>query len=198
MVNGGRSAFTMIEVLISIALLGLLLTGLYSMLEQERESNKKLYEYLQKSSKTDKVVTALYNDILQSDGNITIKRSEFDNLCIESTKNSLYALGEAKVCWIVAKEVNRLIRIEGNGYTLPLKSESSVSADRVMENIKTFRVEYGKKGVIVAVLQKEGREPYSFAVYGIKPPEFPKKKRRRVKHKRESNIPKIDKNPHRE
>ncbi len=177
----GRSAFTMIEVLISIALLGLLLTGLYSMLEQERESNKKLYEYLQKSSKRDKVVTVLYNDILKSDGNISIKRSEYDNLCIESTKNSLYALGTAKVCWIVAKDGNRLIRIEGNGYSLPLKSESRVSADIVMDDVKTFRVEYSKKGVIVAVLQKAGIEPYSFAVYGIKPPIFPRKKRKKPK-----------------
>ena len=177
----GRGAFTLIEVLISIALLGLLLTGLYSMLDRVRDTNKKLYNYLQESAKRDRVITVLYNDILQSDGNITIKGSDYDSLCIESTRNSLYALGEAKVCWIVAKEGNRLIRIEGNGYELPLKSESRVSADVVMDSVKTFRVENSKKGTIVVALQKEGVEPYTFAVYGIKPPIYPKKKRKKRK-----------------
>ena len=177
----GRGAFTLIEVLISIALLGLLLTGLYSMLDRERDSNKKLYEYLQNSAKRDKITTVLYNDILKSDGNMTIARDEYDRLCIESTRNSLYALGEAKVCWIVAKEGNRLIRIEGNGYELPLKSDSRVSADIVMDSVKTFRVENSKKGTIVVALQKEGVEPYTFAVYGIRPPIYPKKKRKKRK-----------------
>ncbi len=129
MKSKGNSAFTLIEVLISIALLGLLLTGLYSMLDTQRLNNKKLYEYLQKAMSRDKAVMVLYNDILQSDGNITIKHNDFDNICIESTENSLYALGVAKVCWIVSKEGNNLIRLEGNSYKLPLNSESKISAD---------------------------------------------------------------------
>lgn len=174
-----KRAFTLIEVLISITLLGILLVALYSLLDRVEYSNKKLHRYLQNTLQRDRVVTVLYNDILQSDGNITIKGSDYDRVCINSTKNSLYALNEAKVCWIVSKDGNKLVRIEGNNYKLPLESESRVNGDIVMDNIEIFRVENSKKGIIVVVLKKIGVKPYTFAIYGITPPILPKNRKRK-------------------
>ena len=46
---GRRSAFTLIEVLVSILLISLVFLGLYSSLDIQRRSNQHLHEYLQKA-----------------------------------------------------------------------------------------------------------------------------------------------------
>ncbi len=181
-----RQGFTLIEILISVALLSLVLIGLYDSLDIQRASNKHLFEYLQKALNRDKAIMVFYNDLVKSDGNITIKKSDFDRVCINSTTNSLYALPVAKVCWVVVKEKNQLVRVEGNGYSLPTKSEDRVAVDRTIKNMKLFDVYYNKKvGKILVVAKAEGAEPYTFLVRGIFPPAEKKRKRKsRFRRKR--------------
>ena len=176
-----RGAFTLIEVLVSIALLGILLLALYSLLDTQRRGNKNLYNYLQKTSERERIVTVLYKDLLQSDGNITISKGEFDRVCIEETKNSLYGLGVAKVCWLVSKDGEKLIRLEGNRYKLPLNYDSKIAGDIVLENMEIFSVDYNKKGTISVVLKEQDKTPYAFAIYGLSQPIFPKKKKKNRK-----------------
>jgi prepilin-type N-terminal cleavage/methylation domain-containing protein len=170
-----RHAFTLIEVLISVALLSIVMMGLYSALSMQRSSNKHLFEYLTKAVEDDRVIMVLYRDIMYSDGNLTIKKGEFDRFCIHSTGNSLYGLSQAKVCWLVGKEENRLLRVEGNGYSLPLKYEDKVAVDQTMEHMVLFDITR-KKGEILIVLQAAGGEPYTFMLQGIAQP--PKKKKK--------------------
>jgi len=173
-----RKAFTLLEVLISIALLSIVLLALYKGVDMLRTSNRHLFEYLEKSKKVTKAVKVLYLDILSSDGNISIKKDEFTRLCIEQTKNSLYELPVAKVCWVVLKKQNRLVRVEGNGYSLPLGSEERVEIDPVMKEIELFDV-YHQKDKILVLLQQQSKEPISFMVQGISKPEKKKKKKQR-------------------
>ena len=173
-----RKAFTLLEVLISIALLSLVLLALYKGVDMLRTSNRHLFEYLEKSKKVTKSVKVLYLDILSSDGNISIKKDEFTRLCIEQTKNSLYELPVAKVCWVVLKKQKRLVRVEGNGYSLPLGSEERVEIDPVMKEIELFDV-YHQKDKILVLLQQQSKEPISFMVQGISKPEKKKKKKQR-------------------
>ena len=179
-----RSAFTLIEVLVSVALLSIVMMGLYSALSMQRSSNKHLFEYLTKAIEDDRVIMVLYRDIMYSDGNLTIKKGEFDRFCIHNTGNSLYGLSQAKVCWLVEKEENRLLRVEGNGYSLPLKYENKVAIDQTMEHVALFDITR-KKGEILIVLQAAGGEPYTFMLQGITQP--PKKKRKKRK-KRKSKV----------
>ncbi len=171
-----RHAFTLIEVLISVALLSIVMLGLYSALSMQRSSNKHLFAYLTKAVEDDKIIMVLYRDIMYSDGNLTIKKGEFDRLCIQNTGNSLYGLSRAKVCWLVEKEENRLLRVEGNGYRLPLKYEDKVAVDQTMAHVVLFDITR-KKGEILVVLQAAGAEPYSFMLQGIEQP--PKKKKKK-------------------
>ena len=169
-----RQAFTLIEVLISVALLSIVMMGLYSALSMQRSSNKHLFTYLTKAVENDKIIMVLYRDIMYSDGNLTIKKGEFDRLCIQNTGNSLYDLSRAKVCWLVEKEENQLIRVEGNGYAIPLKYEDKVAIDQTMRHVTLFDISR-KKGEILVMLQAAGGEPYSFMLQGIEQP--PKKKK---------------------
>ena len=106
-----RKAFTLLEVLISIALMGIVIVALFSSVDMMQDSNQQLAQYLDKSKKTTNATKVLYLDMIDSDGNITITKDEFSRVCIEETRNSLYALPSAKVCWIVLKKENTLARI---------------------------------------------------------------------------------------
>ena len=190
-----RKAFTLMEVLVSIALLGIILPALYQSVDMLRDSNQHLFEYLEKAKKVSKATQTLYLDILSSDGNITIKKDEFTRLCMEQTKNSLYALPVAKVCWVVLKKDNTLARIEGNAYNLPLGSEERVEINPIMKDVEVFDV-YHQKDKILVLLQQQAKEPISFMVQGVSEPEKKKKKKKKKtkKPKKKNPIPPKDTN----
>jgi len=164
-----RKAFTLIEVLISIGLLGIVIVALFSTVSMMRDSNGHLYEYLQKSKKITKATKVLYLDIASSDGNITLEKDEFTRLCMQETRNSLYALSLAKVCWVVLKKNNTLVRIEGNNYKLPTRIEDRVEVNPVMQHVELFDV-YHEKDKILVFLKQKGEEPITFMIQGVTRP----------------------------
>ncbi len=190
-----RKAFTLMEVLVSIALLGIILPALFQSVDMLRDSNQHLFEYLEKAKKVSKATQTLYLDILSSDGNITIKKDEFTRLCMEQTKNSLYALPVVKVCWVVLKKDNTLVRIEGNAYNLPLGSEERVEINPIMKGVELFDV-YHQKDKILVLLQQQAKEPISFMVQGVSKPEKKKKekKKKTKKPKKKDLVPPKDTN----
>jgi len=177
-----RAAFTLIEVLVSIMLLSLVLLALYNSVAMLRKSNIQLFHYLEKADKEKQGTEILFLDIAGSDGNLTIAGDEFSRLCLESTINTLHELPSAKVCWVVAKKNNALLRSEGNGYTLPLGSEDHVAVDAVMENVDLFRVYKGRSELLVLLRQK-GKEAISFMVQGVPKPYVKKKPKKKAPKK---------------
>ena len=170
----GRKAFTLLEVLISIALLGIVIVALFSAVDMMRDSNEHLAEHLKTSKKVTKATKVLYLDMVGSDGNITIQKDEFSRVCMEETRNSLYALPSAKVCWVVLKKDRTLARIEGNNYTLPLERDDRVEVDPVMSDIKLFDI-YHEKDKILVLIQQKDKEPISFMIQGVTNPSSNKK-----------------------
>jgi prepilin-type N-terminal cleavage/methylation domain-containing protein len=183
--SNARGAFTLLEVLISIALLGIMLPALFSAVDMLKDSNEHLFEYLEKSKKVTKATKVLYMDILSSDGNISIKTDEQSRLCMNETKNSLYGLPVAKVCWVVLKEKNTLARIEGGHYKLPLRSEDRVEVDLAMEGVDTFDV-YHQADKVLVLLQEKNKNPISFLVQGVTKPvkKKPKPKKKQANKNR--------------
>jgi len=170
-----RSAFTLIEVLIAIALMGIILPVLYNSIDVLQDSNKQLYKHLTKSKLQSRAMRTLYLDIAGSDGNLSIRKNDFDRLCIERTTNSLYGLSLPKVCWVVMKEKHRLVRVEGIGYHLPLRAAEQVEADTVAEDLTLFNVIRGKDNVLVSFQQKNA-EAVQFLIQGITKPRVSKKR----------------------
>lgn len=161
-----RKAFTLIEVLISIALMGIIIVALFSSVDMLQNSNTHLLKYLKKSKKITQATKTLYTDIINSDGNITIVKDEFSRVCIGESRNSLYALPSAKVCWMVLKKDKTLVRVEGNNYHLPLLEEERVEVDSIMENVSIFDV-YKQKDKILVLLQQADKEPITFMIQGL-------------------------------
>lgn len=164
-----RKAFTLIEVLISIALLGLMIVPLFSVVEMMRMSNDNLLRAVEKSEKVTKATKVLFMDILSSDGRLTFKKDEFTRLCIEETTNSLYGLPVAKVCWVVLKDKNTLSRVEGYNYKLPLKFEDKVEVDTVLTGLELFDV-YHTKDKVLVLLKEKDKTPISFMLQGVTNP----------------------------
>jgi len=185
-----RKAFTLIEVLISIFLLGLILVPLFSVVDMMKASNAQLLKSLERTDKITKATKVLFLDIMGSDGNLSIKKDEFTRLCIEETSNSLYNLPIAKVCWLVLKEKNTLVRAEGNAYKLPLGYEDRVEVDKIMSGIELFDVTHYEDKVLVVLKERE-KKPISFMLQGItKPKKKPKKDAKNTKddqYQRDSN-----------
>ena len=189
-----QKAFTLIEVLISIVLLGLIIPALYKSVDVLRVSNSALFSQLQQSKKEARAIETLFLDIASSDGNLTIRKDTFDRLCIETTQNSLYGLASPKVCWVVLKEGHDLIRVEGYDFHLPLKSEEFVGADVVIRQLDLFDVHW-KKDKVVVTLQQKHKAPISFMVQGITKPKKPKKPKKPPPGRKKISDPKKSKTP---
>jgi prepilin-type N-terminal cleavage/methylation domain-containing protein len=171
-----QKAFTIVEVLISITLLSLVLMALYRSADLMRASNLHLFNYLQKASTTLKGSTTLYKDLMYADHNITINSEEkFHRLTIANTSHSLYGLAQAKVVWLVYKNDNTLLRIEGGEYNIPLRNEERVEIDVIAKNIELFKIYKSKtKNKVLAMIQIAGQDPQLFLTQNIpEPPPSP-------------------------
>ncbi len=159
-----KKGFTLIEVLISITLLSLVLMALYRSAEILRSSNLHLFEYLQKSTNSLKGSKTLLMDIMRADNNITINTEEkFHRLTLENTRNSLYGQAQAKVVWLVHKEKNTLLRVEGGEYELPLKNEQHVEIDVIAKDVELFKLYKSKtKTKMLVMIKLKGEEPQLF------------------------------------
>jgi hypothetical protein len=147
--------------------------ALYKSADILRNSNLHLFKYLEKSTYTLKGSKTLYMDLMHSDDNITINTdNKFHRLTINHTTHSLHGLNAVKVVWLVYKEKNTLLRIEGGEYHLPLKSEERVEIDVITTKVELFKIYKSKKKTkILAMIKIKAQEPQIFMTQNI--PEKP-------------------------
>jgi prepilin-type N-terminal cleavage/methylation domain-containing protein len=158
-----RASFTLIETIISVALLGIIFTYLYSTIDTLKRSDRFYKEKLFDFQEKQKIVKVLYSDLILANSKIDLLQAdskEFSTLKIK-TLNSLYNIANPTVIWYVSKD-NTLCRVESTkDINLPLKFDNIKYSfiDRIKSDIELFRVFSSKKSSsLVYIESKKGEE----------------------------------------
>ena len=144
-----RRAFTLMELMVSIALIVLIALFLFGAIANMKRSNETLLKHDASQSKRDKIFNLLYRDILcSSERNITKTGNKHYTLLNLRTGNSLHETTMPYVLYYVHREKNRLIRLESaKSIELPVKYEQlhSIKADVLIEDVDDFSVYTNEK-----------------------------------------------------
>jgi len=150
-----KRAFTLIEILVSVMLIGLISIFVASSIHQTKKGSKSFERIVKKTSKTEEFVKILYEDILQSNS-IDIKEYKRYSILSLRGKNSIYDISYPYTVWLVLKRDNTLIRLESaREIKLPIKEETQkyIFADSIQKECQTFllKLSRDKKSVLVYI-----------------------------------------------
>ncbi|MDR3347228.1 MAG: hypothetical protein LBN32_01305 [Helicobacteraceae bacterium] len=118
-----RSAFTLIELMISVLLIFLLVFFLASNSSSLKTTATQAERYEKEERAIDELSAMLTRDLLQAVRISVEFGRDYDTLFIDSTRNSLYGRSQAYVIYTVLKDSGSLLRIEADmKIPLPLTS----------------------------------------------------------------------------
>ncbi len=105
-----KKAFTLIELLISVFLLGLIVNFLYSAVANLQKTNLIFYDKSTQLQKKQKLLDLIYDDIFLAK---SIKISGVKNSFLDiQTSNSIYDIEYPYVSWVLSKKNDTLMRFE--------------------------------------------------------------------------------------
>jgi prepilin-type N-terminal cleavage/methylation domain-containing protein len=161
-----KKAFTLIELLISIFLLGLIVNFLYTAIGNLQKTNMLFSEKSKALHKDQKLLDLLYDDIFfAKELKITGSKNSFLDL---RTANSLFDIEEPYVSWLIGKENNTLLRFES---TLPFSKMTSdnnkmyhiSNAGKECERFHIYKSK-DKNNILINIKFKE-REPLIYEFF---------------------------------
>jgi prepilin-type N-terminal cleavage/methylation domain-containing protein len=167
-----KRAFTLIEVVISIAIFSIMAVYMYQAINTMQKSNDINSLRYEEDIKEQKILKLFYNDLfLKTDiyafSNIT-NSDEFDIFYLH-TRNSIHAMINPYVAYFVKD--NSLFRIESKEReSIPLTYDSveRVRVDKLMDNVTLFRINENKNSYLVSYKIKE-----KLTVFQISLPQTP-------------------------
>jgi len=139
-----KKAFTLVEVIVSITILGIIFTFLF----QTTNTTKKLNQnYLNKGAKTlveAKILKTFVNDFTQVIGMASVIYGKKYDIVRLRTKNSIYGIIEPIVTYYVSKKDSTLIRTESlEKYDLYNKEDiykEYIFGDILAKDLQSFKV----------------------------------------------------------
>ncbi|MBL0707962.1 MAG: type II secretion system protein [Sulfurimonas sp.] len=141
-----RKAFTLVEVMVSIVLLGLIFTFLYSTINSVKKRNA---NYLEKSEiiKKEERIFVLFNlDFAQAMGKISITNGTRFDVVKFRTRHSIYGILEPHVVYLVSKKDKALVRLESlKSFDLDNKDQLSrvfMYGDIVVKDCVSFKISH--------------------------------------------------------
>jgi prepilin-type N-terminal cleavage/methylation domain-containing protein len=153
-------AFTLIEVVISIAIFSIIAVYMYQAIDTMQKSNEINSMRYNEDIKKQKTIRLFYNDLflktdLYAASNIT-SDGDFDIFRL-NTKNSIHAMINPHVAYFVKD--NSLYRIESRQTeNIPLTYEGAerVKSDKLMDNVTLFNIHENRNSYIISY-QTDGK-----------------------------------------
>jgi len=165
-----KKAFTLVEILVSIALIGLISIFISSTIFQTKKNNEFFKNHVEKESKIHKYEDILYRDLLQSYA-LSIERSKRYSIIYFRSKNTIYDISNPYVIWLVLKKDNTLIRLESSReIKLPISEEKQkyIFMNVVQKNCQAFQVLLSKnKKDILVYIDIKNHKPSIFEIAKI-------------------------------
>ncbi len=161
-----RSAFSLVELIISVLLLGIIATFLYTTVSNLEKTNKIFQENETKLSNREKIIDLLYNDIFSANS-LSIVGKEYTIISMQ-TQNSIFDIMQPYVTWLVSREKNTLLRFESIKEFKDMNSNNVgyFHISKVGEDCEVFKIYQSKKKEHILIhLKFKDKEPiiYEFA-----------------------------------
>ena len=141
----GKRAFTLIELMVSIALTAIVVLFLYKALSSQNIANERLSKNFLKLDKKEKVFNLLYKDFIQS----TLVKTEplfnksYDILYLQ-TRNSLHNIPFSYVAYYVNSKDKTLVRLESAyPFKIPLEDSDKIKyifADTLIKDVEKLKL----------------------------------------------------------
>ena len=158
-----KRAFSLVELIISVVLLGIIVTFLYTTVSNLEKTNSIFAANEKALSDKEKVVDLLYDDIFTAN---SLELKGVDNSLVSmQTSNSLFDIAKPFVTWLVVKEKNSLLRFESIKEFKNINSQNSdyFHISVVGENCEVFKIYQSlKKENILIHLKFQDQEPMVF------------------------------------
>jgi len=165
-----KKGFTIVEIMVSVVLLGFISIFVSSIIEQTKKSNQTFKEVRVHDKNLETLTDTLYKDIFQAE-DINISTSKTYNILKLKSKNSIYDIQEPYIVWLVLKEDDKLIRMESaKEILLPIQeaSQKYIFIDEVVKNCETFNINISKnKNSILSFIKIKNKSPIIFEVKKI-------------------------------
>ncbi len=165
-----KKGFTLIEILVSVVLLGLISLFIASTIFQTKKNSKIFKKKIEKTQKIENLTSILYRDLLQSS---ELNIANYKNYSIVSfrSKNSVYAIDDPYILWLVLKKDNTLARFESSKLMqLPIREEERryIFMDTMKKSCQFFQVKLSKdKKSILVYIDIRNHSPILFEVKKI-------------------------------
>jgi prepilin-type N-terminal cleavage/methylation domain-containing protein len=159
---GDKKSFTLIEMLISISLFGIIIVFLYDTLELSQKSNQFFTEKIELSQKEINIKKVLFNDIINA-SIINIFEDKNKNFIITMKSKNIYHKAFYNYITYIVSKKNNLLRIEHkHKYN---KGKNSLRTDDkyidiVLKDIEIFKVIKNTKEIIIAFKTKNKDTTY--------------------------------------
>ena len=167
-----RKAFSLVEMIISVILLGIIVVFLYETVSNLEQTNRIFSDNENSLSKKERILDLLYEDIFLANS-VDIKGIDNSLVSIQ-TSNTLFDIAQPNVTWLVVREKNTLLRFESTKEFEKMSSDNSdyYHISKVGENCEIFKVyQSNKKENILIHIQFKDQEPM---VYEFSKPLFVK------------------------
>lgn len=158
-----RNAFTLIELVVSIALFGLITLFLFGTIDELRKQQTFYQKKEDVIVRKNTILSLLRADLYRPQSLISVQTQskDFDIVSISASNRSLYGIDRPYVVWMVLKNENRLIRLESaSPIAIPLMPETlyQTHSDTIALHCEIFRV-YDSVKNRLAFLKLENETP---------------------------------------